>query len=259
MSDLLVKRDSGVLSLTLNRPDRLNALSTDMREGILSELLSELHAPSVRAVLITGSDRGFCSGADLDLETILARRQHIETQILGGINRVVQALRDLPVPVIAAVNGPAAGAGFSIVLASDIVIAAQSAKFHLAFSRIGAVLDGGASSLLTHRIGASRTTALAMLGGSMDAETAKDWGLVHEVTEDGSLLDTATALAQRLASGPTVALGLIKREIAAAQSASLDESLRLEAACQSKAFNTQDFEEGVRAFGESRKPNFLGH
>ena len=259
MSDLLVTRDSGLLTLTLNRPDRLNALSTEMREAMLAELSAELHAPSVRAVLITGSGRGFCSGADLELDTILARREHIETQILGGINRVVQAFRDLPIPVVAAVNGPAAGAGFSMVLASDIVIAAKSAKFHLSFARIGAVLDGGASSLLTHRIGASRTTALAMLGGSMDAETAKDWGLVHEVTDDEALLETATALAKRLAAGPTVALGLIKREIAAAQSTSLDDTLRLEAACQSKAFNTKDFEEGVRAFGENRRPNFLGH
>lgn len=259
MSDLIVERDGGLLTLTLNRPENLNALSAEMRETMLAELSAELQSPSVRAVMITGAGRGFCSGADLDLDTILGRRQHIETQILSGINRMVQALRDLPVPVIAAVNGPAAGAGFSLVLASDIVIAAQSAKFHLSFSRIGAVLDGGASSLLTHRIGASRATALAMLGGSMDAQKAKDWGLVYDVTDDVALLDTATSLARRLASGPTVALGLIKKEIAAAQWASLDDSLRLEAACQSKAFNTRDFEEGVRAFGENRKPFFLGH
>lgn len=258
MSDLRVERDGDLLTMTLNRPERMNALSTEMREAMLSEIYREMQAPNVRAVLITGAGRGFCSGADLDLDTILSRRQHIETQILGGLNRLVKSIRELPVPVITAVNGAAAGAGFSIVLASDIVVAASSAKFHLSFARIGAVLDGGASSLLTHRIGASRTTALAMLGGSMDAQTAKDWGLVHDVVEQENLMESATALARRLAAGPTVALGLIKREIAAAQTASLDDSLRLEAACQGKAFNTQDFEEGVRAFGDNRKPEFAG-
>ncbi|MTH95912.1 enoyl-CoA hydratase-related protein [Roseibium sp. RKSG952] len=258
MSDLLVNRESGVLTLTLNRPDRLNALSADMREIMMAELSREFQAPEVRAILINAKGRGFCSGGDVGLETMLARRDHIETQILNGLNRMILALRDIPVPVVAAVNGPAAGAGFSVVLASDIVLMARSARFHLSFSKIGAVLDGGMSSLLTHRIGASRTAALAMLGGTIDAATAREWGLIHEVTEDEVLQETARNLAHRLATGPTVALGMIKRQIAAAQTASLDESLRIEAAFQGKAFKTRDFEEGVTAFAESRKPVFEG-
>ncbi len=258
MSDLLVERLDGLLILTLNRPDRLNALSEDMRDGLLRELTEEMRAPKARAVLITGSGDGFCSGADLDLDTILARRKSIETQILAGINRVVAVMRDLPVPIVAAVNGAAAGAGFSLALASDIIVAAKSAKFHLSFARIGAVMDGGASSFLTHRIGANRTAALAMLGGKIEAETAREWGLVHKVVDTNDLRAEALALTERLANGPTVALGLIKQEIKAAQTATLEEAMRLEAACQGRAFASEDFEEGVHAFQENRKPEFKG-
>ena len=258
MSDILVARDDDLLILTLNRPEKLNAMSEDMRNGLLRELNTEMGGRSARAMLITGSGRGFCTGADLDPETILARRPTIETRIQAGINQVVRLMRDLPIPVIAAVNGAAAGAGVSLALASDIILAARSAKFHLSFAKIGAVLDGGSSSMLTHRIGAARTTALAMLGGSVDAETAQAWGLVFRVVDDESLNEEALALAKRLAAGPTVALGLIKREISAAQTASLDDALRLEAASQGRAFATEDFEEGVRAFTENRKPRFKG-
>jgi len=258
MSDLLVDRDGDVLILTLNRPERMNAMSDGIRNGLIRELSTEITTGAARAILITGAGRGFCSGADLDLETILARRPVIEGQMNAGINQFVRLMRDIPIPVIAGVNGAAAGAGFGIALSADIIIAAKSAKFYLSFSKIGAVLDGGSSLMLTQKIGASRTAALAMLGGNIDAETAQQWGLVHKVVDDDALKDEALALAKRLASGPTVALGLIKREISAAQSSSLDEALRLEAASQSRAFATADFEEGVRAFGESRKPDFQG-
>jgi len=258
MSDVLVNLDGDLLILTLNRPDKLNAMSDDMRGLLLHELSAQLKAPTARAILITGNGPGFCSGADLDLETIFARRPVIENQILAGVNQLVRLLRELPVPVIAAVNGAAAGAGFSLALACDIIMASPSAKFHLSFARIGAALDGGASSMLTHRIGAGRTTALAMLGGNLDAQTAHDLGLVYKLVDGDVLQEEATALAKRLASGPTLALGLIKREISTAQYSTLDEALRLEAACQGRAFASDDFEEGVRAFSENRKPQFSG-
>jgi len=259
MSDVLVERADGLLVMTLNRPDRLNAFSADMRETLLTELGAEMSAPSVRAVLLTGAGRGFCSGADLDLDTILERRSKIEGQMRTGINRLIKLMRDLPMPIVAAVNGPAAGIGVSLALASDIVLGARSTKFHLSFARIGAVLDGGCSALLTHRIGASRTAALAMLGGSVDADTARAWGLVHEVVEDDELAAAGRKLAAKLAAGPTVALGLIKRQIAMAQTATLDEALGAEATAQGRAFASSDFEEGVRAFGAKRKPAFQGH
>jgi 2-(1,2-epoxy-1,2-dihydrophenyl)acetyl-CoA isomerase len=233
-------------------------MSADMRNGLLRELTAETDKPSVRAILLTGSGRGFCTGADLDLDTILERRALIEGQIKAGTNQVIRLMRDIPVPVIAAVNGAAAGAGFSLALASDFVVAAQSAKFHLSFAKIGAVLDAGSSSFLTHKIGAARTTALAMLGGSIDAQTAFDWGLAFNVVEDEDLMTEATTLAKRLASGPTRALGLIKASIEAARTSSLEDSLRLEAASQGQAFASEDFEEGVRAFSVNRKPVFKG-
>ncbi len=211
MTDLLVERNGDLLVLTLNRPKRLNAMSEEMREGLIGALKDAAADLSVRAVLITGAGRGFCSGADLDPDTILPRRPMIERQVNAGVNQVVRLLRDLPVPVIAAVNGPAAGAGFSLALCADVVIAARSAKFHLAFVRIGAVLDGGISALLSQKIGTSRTTALAMLGGGLDAEKAESLGLVHKVVEDDQLVEESRKLASKLASGPTIALGLIKK------------------------------------------------
>jgi 2-(1,2-epoxy-1,2-dihydrophenyl)acetyl-CoA isomerase len=258
MADLLVNRDNDVLTLTLNRPDVMNALSEDMKQGLIREFQTEMAAPSVRAILITGSGRGFCTGADLDLTTILDRRPLIEGQVKAGVNQLIKLMRDIPIPVVAAVNGAAAGAGFSLALASDFILAAQSAKFHLSFAKIGAVMDGGMSSFLTHKIGAARTTSLAMLGGSIDAETAFDWGLAFNIVEDEELMADARKLAQRLASGPTRSLGLIKAEIEAARTASLEDSLRLEARSQHQAFNTDDFEEGVTAFTEKRKAEFKG-
>jgi len=258
MADIIVERDGDVLILTLNRPERLNALSDSMRSGLLQELSAEMTAQSARAILLTGNGRGFCSGADLEPETIFARRPLIERHIQMGINQVIKTMRDLPVPVIAAVNGPAAGAGFSLALAADIMLVARSAKFHLSFVKIGAVLDGGASSMLVHKIGAARTSALALLGGSIDAQTAEQWGLAFKIVDDDHLAEEALALARRLAEGPPLALGLIKHEISFAQNATLDDVLRHEAAAQGRAFASNDFEEGVQAFLEKRKPKFKG-
>lgn len=259
MSDLLVDRDGDLLVLTLNRPEKMNAISDDIRMGLLRELNTEMVSMSARAVLITGNGRGFCSGADLDPDTILARGPSIERQLQTGMNQVVRLMRDLPIPIVAAVNGAAAGAGFALALACDIIVASPSTKFYLTFAKIAAVLDAGSSAALTHKIGTARTTALAMLGGNVDAQTAKEWGLVHEVFEDDTLMEEAVAMAKRLAAGPTVSLGLIKREILAAQTSPFEDILHLEAASQSRAFATEDFEEGVRAFAESRKPQFKGY
>lgn len=258
MSDLLVERKDGVLVLTMNRPKTLNALTPEARDLLISELRAEMAAPSVRAIVLTGAGRGFCSGTDLNLDTILARRYLIEGQMHVGINQVIRLLRDIPMPVIAAVNGVAAGVGFSLALAADIMVAAHSASFHLSFARIGASPDGGSVAALCRKIGEARTTSMAMLGGKMTATQAHDLGLVLDLAEDEALQDAAMALARKLAKGPTGSYAMIKRQVNIATSASLDEILRLEAACQARCFASDDLEEGVRAFGEKRQPVFSG-
>ncbi|MCP5367690.1 MAG: enoyl-CoA hydratase/isomerase family protein [Hyphomicrobiales bacterium] len=259
MSDLLIEHDGDLLVLTLNRPEKLNALSPAMRTAAFDAVTDVIERRSARAILLTGAGRGFCAGADLDGDNLTDRRARIEGQVMAGINRLVQALREVPVPVVVALNGPVAGGGVGLALAGDIVIAARSATFTLAFARIGAVLDAGASWILPRLVGPARATAMAFLADEpVDAETAVAWGLVWKVVDDDALMDEARALARRLAAGPTVALGLIKRELALSQSVSLEESLRFEAACQRQAFNTDDFMAGVRAFQRKTPPDFKG-
>ncbi|MDP6567625.1 MAG: enoyl-CoA hydratase-related protein [Alphaproteobacteria bacterium] len=259
MSDLLIERDGDLLRLTLNRPEQMNAMSGELVEGALAAVLEVIENRSARAILITGAGRGFCAGADLRGDGLASRRESIEGQMMAGINRLILALREVPVPVVIALNGPAAGAGCGLALAGDMVIAARSAKLLTAFSRIGAVLDGGMSWSLTHKLGPARAMGMALLGEqAIDAETAKDWGLVWDVVDDDELMAEALTLARRLAAGPTVALGLIKRQIAAAQNGSMAEALRFEAACQGQAFRSDDFPEGVKAFQEKRPAAFKG-
>ncbi|WP_417518643.1 enoyl-CoA hydratase-related protein [Marinobacter sp.] len=258
MSDLLTEWQDNLLILTLNRADKLNALTEEMREGLISALAEQKDEPKARAILIRAEGRGFCVGADLQPDKILARRDTIQQEMEDGINKLVSLMRSLPMPVIAAVNGPAAGAGFSLALAADIAIANESANFSLAFARIGLVMDGGASFFLSRAIGAARTRALAMLGKSISASEALDMRLIYSISEDASLQDDALALALKLSKGPTVALGLIKSEIEMAQTATLEEALAFEAICQGKAFKTDDFEEGIGAFQERRSAAFKG-
>ena len=258
MSDLEVAREGAVLVLTLNRPERLNALSNEMREGLFAVLRGELTDPQARAIVLTGAGRGFCSGADLDPDTILSRRGKVGRQMTAGINPIVRLMREIPVPIVAAVNGPAAGVGFSLALGADLIVAGEGANFALTFTRIGASPDGGAIHSLCRKIGEARTARLAMLGKGMDAQEAMAAGLVTELAPDGQALPAAMALATRLAAGPGVSYAMIKRLILASAGGSLDDALRLETICQDTAFNSEDFEEGVRAFGEKRKPDFRG-
>lgn len=259
MPDLLSEITNHVLTITLNRPEKLNSLSPDMREGLIGLLQEQTENPSCRAVLIRGNGRGFCTGADVQPEQILKRREHIGEEVEAGINRIIRLITNLPVPVIAAVNGPAAGAGVSLALAADLMLVNRDARFHLSFARIGAVMDGGSSWFLTRTIGARRTASLALTGGNFNAEQALEWGLAYQVVDNDELFDTATTLALKLASGPTTALALIKHQIAQAETQDLDNTLTLEARCQQTAFNTDDFAEGISAHQEKRSANFCGN
>jgi 2-(1,2-epoxy-1,2-dihydrophenyl)acetyl-CoA isomerase len=259
MTDLLIEKDGGLLILTLNRPDHMNAMSSELVNATTTAITDVIENKSARAILITGTGRGFCAGADLQGDGLASRREKIEGQMMAGVNRLILAVREVPVPVVIALNGAAAGAGCGLALAGDIVIAARSAKLLTAFSRIGAVLDGGMSWSLTHKIGPARATGMAMLGDqAITAETAKEWGLIWDVVDDDILMDEAMKLASRLASGPSVALGLIKRQIANAQNSTMADAVRFEAACQGQAFATDDFPEGVKAFQEKRPAEFIG-
>lgn len=259
MSDLICEKEKDLLTLTLNRPDQYNALSADLIRSLTEAIIEVTATGSARAILVTGSGRGFCSGADLQGDKLANRRKVVEGQMIAGINKLILAIREVPVPVIIGLNGAAAGAGCGLALAGDIIVAAKSAKLLTAFSRIGAVLDGGMSWSLTHKLGPARATAMAMFGSKpIDAETAFNWGLINELVDDDQLINRSKSLAQELAEGPTTALGLIKRQIAFAQNNSIADAVRFEAACQGQAFRTEDFLEGVKAFQEKRKADFTG-
>ncbi len=250
----------GILRITLNRPDKLNAF-TDAMHGELRAAIDRAHEDAqVRVVLLTGAGRGFCAGQDLSDRD--PRRMDGPPDLGHTIetlyNPLIRRIRSLPKPVICAVNGVAAGAGANLALACDIVLAARSAKFVQAFARIGLVPDSGGTWSLPRLLGEARAKGLALTGEPLDAATAADWGLIWKVVEDDALTETADALAQRFAAGPTRGLGLTKQAIQAASENGLDAHLDLERDLQREAGRTKDYAEGVLAFFEKRDPEFQG-
>jgi 2-(1,2-epoxy-1,2-dihydrophenyl)acetyl-CoA isomerase len=256
---IVFEHTEGVARITLNRPDRLNALCEAMFPEI-HHALDRAQAQPLRVLVITGAGRGFCAGADLEhpLGTGTRAERDIGVTLERNYNPLIARLRELPVPVISAVNGVAAGAGVSIALAADIVIAARSASFVLAFARIGLVPDAGATYFLSERIGTARTLGLALLGEKLSATDAAGWGLIWQCVEDEALSETVEALVARLRVGPTAGLALTKRAIYAAREQSLSEQLHLERELQAQAGRTDDFEEGVAAFLAKRAARFSG-
>jgi 2-(1,2-epoxy-1,2-dihydrophenyl)acetyl-CoA isomerase len=254
--------DSGVLEVTLNRPERLNAWNRQFGEELRSVILEDAADSSVRAVLITGAGRGFSSGADLkdmleqaasggpppDVGEMLRERYH----------PIITGIRELPKPVVAAVNGPAVGIGCSLALACDLVWAAESAVFGLAFVNIGLIPDGGSTFLVPAAVGKARALEMALLGEPVPAARALEWGLVNRVVPDGKLLDETRSLAHRLAAGPTLSYANSKRALNNSLLKIMEEQLDLEAEIQSKMAQTADFGEGVRAFVEKRDAEFKG-
>lgn len=258
---ILIERRESWRKLTLNRPDKLNALNGEVLEA-LGAAFDEIEAdPSCRALLLTGAGRGFCAGQELSPAIIPGPDN--PNPDLGGIadgyhRCVIRRLRALPVPVVCAVNGVAAGAGANVALACDIVLAARSAQFVQAFVRIGLVPDCGGTFFLPRLLGEARARAVAMLGEPVGAPQAEEWGLIWKAVEDGALMQEAEALTTRLAAMPTQSLALMKRLFTASAGNGLDAQLDLEAAAQEAAGRTADYAEGVRAFLDKRKPVFTG-
>jgi 2-(1,2-epoxy-1,2-dihydrophenyl)acetyl-CoA isomerase len=261
MSDtpILIEQHAGYRVVVLNRPDRLNAFNDAMHEALRAALEEAEADENCRALMMTGSGRGFCTGQDLSDRVAKAG----ETLVLGEAqekyyNPLVRKLRDLPFPVIAAVNGAAAGAGCNIALACDIVIAGRSASFIQSFARVGLVPDSGGTWNLPRLVGDARARGLALLAETLPAEKAEAWGLIWKCVDDDALIDEAKKLCAQFATAPTQGLALIKRALNASADNTLDAQLDLERELQRAASLTPDYAEGVRAFMEKRKPNFTG-
>lgn len=257
MSAVLSERRGAVAILTLNNPSQYNALGGSLLEELNAALDAAVEDSAVRAIVLTGAGKGFCSGAQFGGDTFDAG-DSIASRMRRTINPVIEKMRSLRIPIVIAVNGAAAGAGVGIALAGDIVIAARSARFILSFVRLGAALDGGTSLFLQRSIGVARARALALLGEPLAAETAESWGLIWKVVDDEHLLDEALAVAQKLANGPPISMGLVKSQIDSAWSSSLASTLDDEASSQARAFVTDDLREGVAAFTQKRPARFTG-
>lgn len=257
---LLVVVADGVMTLTLNRPDKLNSFNPELHGALRAAFEQARDDAAIRAVLLTGAGRAFCAGQDLgDRDP----RKSTEAPDLGHTietfyNPLLRLIRSLDKPVICAVNGVAAGAGANIALACDIVLAAKSAKFIQAFSKIGLIPDSGGTWTLPRLLGEARAKALVLTAEPLPAQNAAEWGLIWKAVDDDQLMSEASTLAKRLAAGPTFGIGLTKQAIHASAANTLDQQLDLERDLQRKAGRSADYAEGVAAFLDKRAPEFKG-
>ena len=256
---VLVERREGYRVITLNRPQRLNAFTIPMHQELAAAIAELETDTNCRALLLTGSGRAFSSGQDLNERVLPSGEIVVPGEALGKYyNPLVLKLRTLPIPVVCAVNGIAAGAGLNIALACDIVLAARSATFTQVFARLGLVPDAGGTWLLPRLVGQARARGLALLAEPLTAEQAQDWGLIWKVVDDAALMAEAEKLCAQFAQGPTVGFGLIKRALDASEDNDLASQLELERQLQREAGSTDDYKEAVRAFLGKRKPTFTG-
>ena len=255
MADLEVRVEDGALWLTLNRPHVFNALSAEMADEVARLVEEATGRDDVRVVVLTGTGQAFSTGADISGADA---HEHFDVSALDRANRIIRAITRLDKPVVAAVNGIAAGVGCSAALAADIVVAAESAGFLLAFARIGLMPDGGATATVAASIGRARAMRMALLAEPLTAREAYDAGLVTHVASDADFPDLVARLVARLAAGPPLALAASKKAVNAATLPHLDDALERERTGQTVLLRTSDVAEGMRAFSEKRKPVFRG-
>lgn len=255
---LLYAAEDGWARITLNRPDKLNAFTRQMHED-LRAALDRVETEGQRALVLTGAGRGFCAGQDLaDRDFPTGEQPDLGATLDGLYNPLVRRLRALPLPVIAAVHGVAAGAGANVALACDLVVAGRTARFVQAFAKLGLVPDAGGTATLTQRLGTARAMGLALTGEPLSGEVAAAWGLIWRAVDDDRVLVEAEALARSFAAGPTRGYALTKRAIQHAADHGFDAQLDVERDLQREAGRTADYREGVRAFLEKRPPRFEG-
>ncbi|NUU66497.1 2-(1,2-epoxy-1,2-dihydrophenyl)acetyl-CoA isomerase [Enterobacteriaceae bacterium BIT-l23] len=260
--DELITRDvqQGVMTLTFNRPERLNSFNDAMHLQLAEQLTQAERDAEIRCLVLTGAGRAFCAGQDLNDRNVDpdAGPPDLGLSVERFYNPLVRRLARLEKPVIAAVNGVAAGAGATLALGCDIVIAARSASFVMGFSKLGLVPDSGGTWFLPRLAGRARAMGLAMLGDKLSAEQAESWGMIWEVVDDAALSDRVQTLSRHLATQPTLGLGLIKRALLAAEQQGLNAQLDLERDYQRLAGRSADYREGVAAFLARRPPQFTG-
>lgn len=257
MSSILTEQNQGVLTITLNRPDKFNSFNREMALSLINELHNAEKEASVRAIVLTGNGKAFCAGQDLS-EAIDPNGPGIKKIVEEHYNPIILKIRSIEKPVIASVNGVAAGAGANIALACDIVLAGKSASFIQAFSKIGLIPDSGGTFTLPRLVGLNLASALMITGDKLMAEDAKFYGLVYKVFEDAALLKSTSEFAANIASMPTRAIGLTKRLLNQGSTNNLEQQLNLEGEIQVQAANSYDYKEGVNAFLEKRKAEFKG-
>jgi 2-(1,2-epoxy-1,2-dihydrophenyl)acetyl-CoA isomerase len=260
-SCILVDSRPGVVRITLNRPDKLNSFNEAMHLELIAAIRAADADASVRCLILTGAGRGFCAGQDLGARKVEdpAQKSLIGQSLEKLYNPLVKTLRGLRMPVICAVNGVAAGAGANVALACDIVIAARSARFIQAFSKIGLIPDAGGTWVLPRLVGHARATALAMLAEPVGAEQAQQWGMIWRCVDDAELEDQVWKMAEHLATQPTQAMALIKQAMMASATNTLAQQLNVERDLQTMASESNDFKEGVSAFLAKREPKFNGN
>jgi len=254
---ILYEKVDSIAKITLNRPDVLNSFCRPMALQMQDALRDAADDKTVRAIFITGNGRAFCAGQDLE-EATSEDGPELQNIVKEHYNPIIRQIREVEKPVVCAVNGVAAGAGANIALACDFVLAAQAASFIQAFSKIGLIPDSGGTFFLPRLVGMQRATALTMLGTRVSAQEAVAMGMIYQAIENDNLQDEAMALATKLAAMPTKGLGLTKRALNASWSNDLTEQLNVEEALQTEAGSTYDYQEGVNAFLEKRKPVFKG-
>ena len=253
-------RDAGVARVQLNRPDRLNSFTVQMHEELADAMNSLEESHDTRALLLTGTGRGFCAGQDLSDDAVAPGSEPLDLghTVEKYYSPLIKRLTELPMPVVCAVNGIAAGAGANIAFACDVVIAARSAKFIQSFANIGLIPDSGGTFILPRLAGQARALGLALTGQPLTAEQAEAWGMIWQCVDDDVLDETATALARKFAVGPTRGLAETKRALRTSFGRNLEEALLLERDLMRELGKSEDYQEGVVAFAEKRTPNFTG-